>query len=443
MSPEQFMGKKAAGEIDGRTDIYSLGVVLYQMVTAQLPFEGDTPYSLMMQHIQGTVRPPHELAPDLHIPESLSRVILKAIDKSRDLRFQTAEEFIAALDEVATDQITVDPAQNEPPANTAAENVQTRNVQTPNPQTPSAQAINAQATNAQPPSVPVTRRTQPNLTPPPSTPVSQPSASQIRATQPPAAQSRSSQIAPTLPLPQPSVAAKVPTQTPKPSPAFPATMPLPQPAMAAPTVAASASPIPPADSAVVNSAAQHVFIPPRKFQLTQIIALVVLLLAAVLVAGVGYVKYQAYQRLRIENAITARFNAVPALHQAELRVFVSDKREVTLDGKVSSKDDSIAAGDLAASVRGVTSVVNRVEYPPATQAVVPPVTPPAVPAETPEFLVGEGTKFLDDGNYAEAIASFSKAAEADPANQATKELLSRARKAQQTEEQLLKNRHLP
>ena len=106
MSPEQFMGKKAGEEIDGRTDLYSLGVVLYQMVTAQLPFEGDTLYSLMMQHVEGRVRPPHELVPELHIPEPLSRVILKSIDKAREQRFQTAEEFIAALDQVARDDPT-------------------------------------------------------------------------------------------------------------------------------------------------------------------------------------------------------------------------------------------------------------------------------------------------------------------------------------------------
>src|SRR5215831_10995437 len=99
MSPEQFMGKKAGEEIDGRTDLYSLGVVLYQMVTARLPFEGDTLYAIMMQHIQGTVVPPEEVAPELHIPSALSKVILKAIDKSRESRFQTADEFIAALEQ--------------------------------------------------------------------------------------------------------------------------------------------------------------------------------------------------------------------------------------------------------------------------------------------------------------------------------------------------------
>src|SRR5262252_5322235 len=100
MSPEQFMGKKA-GEIDGRTDLYSLGVVLYQMVTAHLPFEGDTLYSLMMQHIQGVVRPPDEIAPERHIPNSLSQVILKSIDKAREARYQNADEFIVALEQVS------------------------------------------------------------------------------------------------------------------------------------------------------------------------------------------------------------------------------------------------------------------------------------------------------------------------------------------------------
>ena len=124
MSPEQFIGKKAGDEIDGRTDLYSLGVVLYQMVTAQLPFEGDTLYSLMMQHVEGTVRPPREVAPELQIPESLSSLILKAIDKSRDQRFQTAEEMIVALDlvakEVAANAQPNDQVVNEPAAEMGA-----------------------------------------------------------------------------------------------------------------------------------------------------------------------------------------------------------------------------------------------------------------------------------------------------------------------------------
>ena len=384
MSPEQFMGKKAAGEIDGRTDIYSLGVVLYQMVTAQLPFEGDTPYSLMLQHIQGTVRPPHELVPELHIPESLSRVILKAIDKSRDQRFQTAEELIAALDEVTDDR----------------------------------------AATGQVVSAPVT-----NVPAPASTGASQGGASQVGASQ-----GRASQVSPTLPKSQPSPAATV--RTPAPSSTLPLTLPLTSPVAAQPPLTSSGSSAPTADSLLVKSAAQHVFVQPRKFRLKQLLALVALLLAGVVVAAVGYVKYQEYQRIRIEKAINARFKAVPSLHQAELRIFVSDKREVTLNGKVGSKDDFIAAGDLAASVRGVTSVVNRVAYPPVIQA----TGPTGVPAQSSESLISDGTKYLDDGKYAEAITCFSKAAEADPNNTGAKEWLDRARRAQKTEEELLKNR---
>jgi serine/threonine protein kinase len=390
MSPEQFMGKKAAGEIDGRTDIYSLGVVLYQMVTAQLPFEGDTPYSLMLQHIQGTVRPPHELVPELHIPEALSQVILKAIDKSRDLRFQTAEELIAALDQVTGDRVTDD-----------------------------------WVTTGQVVSEPVT-----NVPAPASTGASQSGASQVRASQVRASQVRASQVSPTPPKSQPSLAATV--RAPAPS----ATPPLTSPVTAQPPLTRSGGVAPTADSVLVKSAAQHVFVQPRKFRLKHLLALVALLLAGVVVAAVGYVKYQEYQRIRIEKAINARFKAVPSLHQAELRVFVSDKREVTLDGKVGSKDDFIAAGDLAASVRGVTSVVNRVAYPPVIQATVPT----GVPAQSSESLISDGTKYLDDGKYAEAIACFSKAAEADPNNNGAKEWLDRARRAQKTEEELLKNR---
>ena len=375
MSPEQFMGKKAAGEIDGRTDIYSLGVVLYQMVTAQLPFEGDTPYSLMMQHMQGTVRPPHELTPELHIPESLSHVILKAIDKSRDQRFQTAEEFIAALDQLTDDQTTDNQVVTEPVGNVTA------------PASSHASQIGA----------------------------SRISSSQIHA----------SQVSPTPPKSGYPLAANVTT----PAPAGP---PLTSPVAAQPSAASGVQTAPPADSVLVKSAAQHIFVQPRKFRLKQMLILVVLLLAAALVAGVGYLKYQTLRRLRIENAVTEKLNASPVLRQAALRVFVSDTREVTLDGKVPSKEDFIAAGDLAASIPGVTHVNNRVAYPPTLAAVIP--------AESSESLISDGTKLLDDGKYTEAITCFSKAAEADPNNNRAKELLDRARQAQKTEERLLKNR---
>jgi serine/threonine protein kinase len=400
MSPEQFMGKKAAGEIDGRTDIYSLGVVLYQMVTAQLPFEGDTPYSLMMQHLQGTVRPPHELVPELHIPESLSRVILKAIDKSRDQRFQTAEEFIAGLDEVKDD-----PATTGEVANAVVEDNRLATVPT----------LKEPIENI---AAPTASRISPVSVPPPPT------------------QSRASQVSTVPPKSGTTNAANVPT----------AATAVDAPSVSSGAVQPSPDNIPasPADPAVVNSAAQHLFLQPKTFRLKHFLILLVLLAATVVVAGVGYLKYQTLRRLRIESAVLEKLSSAQsaALRQGAVRVFVSDGREVYLDGKVSSKNDFDSAGEMASSVSDVTRVINRVEYPPVIPAGanLAATAGTVVPAASSESLISDGTKSLDDGKYAEAITSFSKVLESDPNNQGAKKLLDRARQAQKTEDDLLKNR---
>ncbi|MFO0546850.1 MAG: protein kinase [Polyangiaceae bacterium] len=87
MSPEQCRG----GEIDGRSDIYACGVLLYQLVTGELPFAGETPLHTAMRHIHARPRPPSELRRDLH-PE-LETIILKALAKWPGERQQTADVF--------------------------------------------------------------------------------------------------------------------------------------------------------------------------------------------------------------------------------------------------------------------------------------------------------------------------------------------------------------
>jgi serine/threonine protein kinase len=96
LSPEQAMGKHGS-EIDGRADLYALGVVLYEMLTGQLPFHSDTTIGLLMHHIHTVPTPAHYLKPDLNIPPAISLVLMKALEKDPGKRFQSADEMVAAL----------------------------------------------------------------------------------------------------------------------------------------------------------------------------------------------------------------------------------------------------------------------------------------------------------------------------------------------------------
>lgn len=91
MSPEQGQGIK----VDHRSDIYSLGIILYEMLTGRVPYEAETPMAVVFKHIHGDLILPHTIHPTT--PESVERVVLKALAKDPADRYQTAGEMAQAL----------------------------------------------------------------------------------------------------------------------------------------------------------------------------------------------------------------------------------------------------------------------------------------------------------------------------------------------------------
>ena len=95
MSPEQAKGDR----VDQRSDIYSLGIIMYELATGRVPFRADTPLAVLMKHVNDPLPPPRNLNPDL--PEAMERVILKALAKAPEDRFARAGDMVRALQDPA------------------------------------------------------------------------------------------------------------------------------------------------------------------------------------------------------------------------------------------------------------------------------------------------------------------------------------------------------
>jgi len=99
-SPEQAGFLKEGEHLDPRSDLYSFGIVMYEMLAGRAPFQATNPHGYILKHVTEKPAPIQELNPDVKVPAQLESIIMKSLEKSRDNRYETAADFAAALEAV-------------------------------------------------------------------------------------------------------------------------------------------------------------------------------------------------------------------------------------------------------------------------------------------------------------------------------------------------------
>ena len=411
ISPEQAMGKKG-DDIDGRADIYSLGITLYEMLTGKLPFQSATPVGMLVQHITATPKSPAELL--AQPPNPLSEIVMKAIQKSRDNRYQTADEM-------------------------AAEIAKAQPVETPRP---------AAGVPTPPP------RTTGTFTPKPGTVM-------IKFETP-----KATKVAPVETRPTAAAAVKTPTPIPTPKLRTGST----SAAAAAPAVASLAEPVfdrsHPAPQ-VKAPTFDAMSIDEKPGSKTPLIAIGAVLGILILGALIFWPKKSVAPKAdAVEQTATAGDDGKVLLDVQQLLATsptfnnvnaTVNKGVVTLSGLVASKGDSDRADGIVKNSIGVKEVKNQIEVnakaiarleapinAPKPAPVKPAKGKAAAAAPTPapvaaapvnpgqlraRAMIALGNRQVDSGDYSGAVNAFQSALILDPGNAAAEAGLRRANEA--------------